>query len=130
MRQLHSSIVEDVTIAVGKQRSEEHHGQAPQKEGHWLLGKWAGLDLRSIAATRVAISSILLLDLAIRASMLPEMHCDDYLIPNGLNQHGWIVHRVLFHRGSVPFQVVVAVVQAASLIAFLGGFRTRVTSVL
>jgi hypothetical protein len=84
------------------------------------------LDTRSLATARIALGSLLLLDLALRAFDLRAHYTDDgvlprALIPPGSWDVGWSLHRL---GGGSGFEAALFVVHALLALAMVLGWRT------
>jgi hypothetical protein len=86
------------------------------------------VDSRSLAATRIAIASLLLADLAIRAADLRAHYADAGVLPlatlraQWLDGWRWSVHG---WAASVAFEAALFAVAGAAALALLVGWRTR-----
>lgn len=99
--------------------------------GQWM-DRMVGADLRSLAATRIAVASIVLLDLLLRARDLTAHYSDRGLLP----RNGWFEiygesWRVSLHLLSGKPAIIAALFGVAALFAvlLLVGYRTRLASV-
>lgn len=86
-----------------------------------------GLDLRSLAVMRVGLASVILADLAIRASDFHAMYVDDGVASvefvRGLTRiPAWSLHLL---NGSAGYQASLFAVAALLALAMLIGFQTR-----
>src|SRR5262245_5559201 len=86
------------------------------------------IDLRSLAALRIALGAALLFDLATRARFLEVLYTDQGVLPAtgaGLpwtSVHAW--------SGGVGFLSVLFALHAAAAVCFLIGWRTRLANVV
>jgi hypothetical protein len=90
-------------------------------------------DLRSLAAGRIVLASVLLLDLVKRWSHLATFYTNDGLIPNHtlLWKPGFSHVFSLFYLASYTHEAVIGFVLCAiAYLALLVGFRTRLAQVL
>jgi hypothetical protein len=89
-------------------------------------------DLRSLAAGRIALASVLLLDLALRARELSLWYTNDGIVPNHtlLWRPAWDHVFSLFYLASYTHEAVAGFAMCAVAYAcLLLGFRTRVAQV-
>ncbi len=114
---------------------------AATRESAWrrALGAWFGIDPRSLAALRVGTATMVLVDLAVRASSMRAFYTDAGLLPRAeLLRHvsgnegtslkwWWSLHLV---SGQVWFQAALFLVAAAFALQLLVGYRTRRAAVL
>ncbi|MCA9214327.1 MAG: HTTM domain-containing protein [Planctomycetales bacterium] len=90
------------------------------------------IDHRSLALFRIAISVVLLLDLAIRATDLTAMHTDDGMFSRVLicqyytSVWNWSFH---FGSGSAWFQSSLFAISALFAVALLLGYKTRIATI-
>ncbi|MCO6454957.1 MAG: YbhB/YbcL family Raf kinase inhibitor-like protein [Pirellulaceae bacterium] len=97
------------------------------------LDRLFGLDLRTLAVTRIAVALVLLGNLATRAVDLRAMYTDAGIAPRQVvldyyQQAGawrWSLHLL---GGSVEFQALLLVVAAGFALALLAGFWTRLAT--
>jgi len=91
-----------------------------------------GADLRSMAALRVACASIVLLDLAQRASDLSAHYTDQGIAPRTLVIDHTSRWSVSLHQmsGIWEWQAVLFLLSALAALALLVGYRTRFASIL
>lgn len=91
-----------------------------------------GVDLRSLAALRVALALIALLDLALRARWLSDLHGDASVLPRAALQASGLLDpaRVSLHlaNGSAWFQGLLFLAAAGFALAMLLGWRTRLAT--
>lgn len=90
-----------------------------------------GLDLRSLAVMRIGLASVILVDLAIRASDFSAMYVDDGVasvefVRGMLRIPVWSLH--LLH-GSAGYQATLFAVAALLAVALLVGFQTRLATI-
>lgn len=88
-----------------------------------------GLDLRSLAAFRIVLAAILLLDLIQRGMWIEAHYTDAGVLPRAvLYKHYWVATNWSFHAlsGSTEWQVVLFLVQGAATVAMLVGWHTRI----
>jgi hypothetical protein len=92
-----------------------------------LLGEWIGIDPRALAAFRMSLASILLVDLAIRACDVAAFCAEGGFFPFAAAHrwHGqrwsWSLHLL---DGSPEFQAALLVLAAVLAVAMLVGYRT------
>lgn len=91
-----------------------------------------GADLRSLAIFRIALATIVLLDLAGRLRDLRVHYTDAGVLPGelarrSLGEFRWSLNLL---NGSVSFQVLIFAVTALATVALLLGYRTRLMSVI
>lgn len=90
-----------------------------------------GADLRSLAATRIAVASIILLDLWLRARDLTAHYTDDGVLPRDAflerYQDSW---RASLHllNGRFEVQAALFAIAACFALALLVGYRTRLVT--
>ncbi len=87
-----------------------------------------GIDLRALAAFRVAIGMIVLVDLVIRATALGAHYSDSGVLPRAFYfayyPYSWALSLHLL-SGSLWWQAVLFTVAAGAALAFIAGYRTR-----
>jgi hypothetical protein len=96
------------------------------------LRKLFGIDPRSLAVFRVAISAVLLADLAIRAADLRVMYTDDGMFSRAeICRHYTSIWNWSFHfaSGSWAYQATLFGLAAVLGLALLAGYQTRVAVV-
>src|SRR5687767_13350512 len=87
-----------------------------------LIERLFGIDLRALAATRIALAAILLVDLAIRASDVRAMYSDDGVMSIAATQAyqypviHWSLH---FLDGRAPFQSMLMAIAAIFAVLLL-----------
>jgi hypothetical protein len=91
---------------------------------------WYALDARSLAATRIGLGTLLLLDLGLRASDLTAHYTDAGVLPRALIPAGswdfaWSVHRL---GGSTGFEALLFAVHAVVALLLVLGWKTFWTS--
>jgi hypothetical protein len=91
---------------------------------------WYALDVRSLAAARIGLGVLLLLDLGLRAADLTAHYSDAGVLPRALVPRGswdfaWSLHRL---GGSTGFQAALFVLHAAAALLLVLGWRTFWTS--
>jgi hypothetical protein len=91
-----------------------------------------GVDLRALAALRVVLALVVLIDLAGRAENLAAHYADGGVLPRrllleNLDPWRWSVNLV---NGTAAFQALVFLVAAAAAVAMLVGWRTRLATVV
>jgi hypothetical protein len=89
------------------------------------------IDLRSLAAFRVALAFLILVDLATRARFLALLYTDQGLIPrssiaSGIAKSPLAIH---FLAGSVSWEVFLFALTGAFALALLLGFQTRMATI-
>ena len=110
-----------------------------------LLDRLFGLDLRSLAALRIALSGYLIWDLADRARSLEAHYTDLGVYPVSMQQFarvsdGWPWEERSIHwpnywslhalRGDLNWEIFLFLVNAVILIGMLVGYKTRLTTIL
>src|SRR5262245_1642878 len=122
---------------INQKRSSSRQGQQRKADGvlpSWktILGNLFGIDPRSLAAFRVAMGALLLLDLAIRATDLNVMYTDDGMFSRveicrrATTVWNWSFH---FGSGSWGYQAVLLGIAAALGLMLLTGFETRLATI-
>ncbi|MEX0586221.1 MAG: HTTM domain-containing protein [Pirellulales bacterium] len=97
-----------------------------------VLERLFGIDPRALAALRIALAAILLVDLAIRASDVRAMYADDGVLSIAETRSyqepaiHWSLH---FLNGSVRYQSALMFVAAVLAMLLLVGCRTRVMTI-
>jgi hypothetical protein len=91
---------------------------------------WYALDARSLAAARIGLGALLLLDLGLRASDLTAHYTDEGVLPRALIPPGswdfaWSLHRL---GGSTGFEAGLFALHALGALLLLLGWRTFWTS--
>lgn len=98
-----------------------------------ILEELFGIDRRSLATFRVALGTMLLVDLARRARFLTMHYTDDGVLPRGMFLEHWTEEpwRISLHMagGSAAFEVLLFCLAAAFAFALLVGYRTRLATV-
>src|SRR5688572_7361877 len=96
-----------------------------------LLERLFGIDPRALATFRIAIATILLVDLVVRASDLRAMYADDGVLSIAATQAyqspavHWSLH---FLNGSVEYQAALMVVAALLAGLLLAGYWTTLAT--
>lgn len=96
------------------------------------LAEWIGIDPRALAAFRIGMAAILLVDLAIRAGNVAEFYAEGGFFPfeAARRWHGrswaWSLHLL---DGSAEFQSALMVLAALFSVAMLLGYRTTLTTI-
>ncbi|MBX2824757.1 MAG: HTTM domain-containing protein [Gammaproteobacteria bacterium] len=90
------------------------------------------IDLRALAAFRVALGIMILADLALRATNLRDFYTDQGIMPRALwgkanHSLNWSFHAA---SGETWFQIVLFVLAAIAAFALIAGYRTRLASVV
>ncbi len=91
-----------------------------------------GIDLRSLAAFRIVLAVILLLDLIFRAPWIEAHYTDAGVLPlAALYKHYWVSTNWSIHALSpdAPLQYWLFGIQAAFTVAMLVGWNTRVANI-
>lgn len=105
--------------------------RAPVSRWGKLLDRLVGADLRSLAAARVAVASIVLFDLLMRARDLTAHYSDDGVLPRDAWHeyygYGW---RLSLHLLSGRPEVIAVLFGVAAVFALmlLAGYRTRLAT--
>jgi hypothetical protein len=91
-----------------------------------------GLDVRSLAALRIALGALLLVDLSVRASDFSAMYVDQGIAPvRFVRQHmaagEWSLHVL---NGAPAFQAALFAAAAILAVALTIGYRTRLATIL
>lgn len=107
-------------------------GRAASGRGWDRVSDVLGADGRSLAAFRIALAAIVLIDLAGRATNLRVHYSDEGILPrelllDGVNDWRWSLHLA---NGSVAFQGVLFGIAAVAALGMLVGYRTRVMTVV
>jgi hypothetical protein len=95
---------------------------------HKYLARPFEIDLRSLAAVRIALATVMLVDLCTRANFLTELHTDQGVAPRALFTHALTPLSPYFWNGSPAWVAVLFVLHALVALALLVGFRTRVAT--
>lgn len=96
------------------------------------IADWIGIDPRALAAFRIGLATILLVDLAIRATDLTAFYADGGFFPfeAARRWHGsrwsWSLHLL---DGSPSFQAALLLLAAVLAIALLLGYRTTLAAI-
>ena len=90
-----------------------------------------GLDLRSLAVMRIGLASVILADLAIRASDFSAMYVDDGIasvefVRGTFHLPVWSLHLL---NGGAGYQAALFAVAALLTVALLVGYHTRVATI-
>ncbi|MBC6613303.1 HTTM domain-containing protein [Hymenobacter sp. BT507] len=91
------------------------------------------LDVRALALLRVAVSAVVLVDLAIRATDLEAHYSNMGVLPlHVLYEHNWNPYEFSFHTSSGLWQVqaILFLLAAAAAVAMLLGYRTRLMTIV
>ena len=90
------------------------------------------LDLRSVALMRIALGALLLADLALRAPDLALFYSAGGAVPPDVLRQPHYGLGFSFHLlyGSTAYQALLFVVAAVAAAALMGGWRTRLSSVI
>ncbi|GAA0286962.1 HTTM domain-containing protein [Halobacterium noricense] len=92
-----------------------------------------GVDTRALAALRVSLAALVLVDLCLRARFLTAFYTDAGLLPRSLlfEQYGTI-SRLSIHAvsGAAWVQAVLFLVTALAALAMLAGYRTTLATVV
>jgi hypothetical protein len=100
--------------------------------GRYFTAVYATADPRSLAAGRIALALVLLIDLAMRVPGLVTWYTNEGILPNHTllwrPNHQWAFS--FFYMASLPHEAAIGfVVSALAYLALLLGFRTRVAHV-
>lgn len=93
----------------------------------------AAIDRRALAAFRIGLGAILLVDITLRARFLAAFYTDAGVLPRStLRELYPLVGRVSLHglSGGVALQVVLFVLAGVAALALLVGYRSRLAAVL
>jgi HTTM domain len=104
----------------------------PRRLGRHLVRVYASADPRSLAAGRIALALVLLLDLGRRAASMNTWYTNEGLLPNHTllwrPTFQWVFS--FFYMASWPHEAAIGfLVCALSYLALLVGFRTRIAHV-
>ena len=104
----------------------------PQTIGGFRAAEIFGADLRSLAALRIVLALIVLLDLFGRAQNLRAHYSDDgvlsrRLLIEELNEWRWSVNLA---NGTLAFQTLAFAVAAVAAVGMLLGYRTRLMTII
>lgn len=91
-----------------------------------------GVDLRALAALRIVLALVVLVDLAGRAGNLSAHYTDNGVLPRwllleDLNPWRWSIGLI---NGTAAFQAMLFVVAAGAAVAMLVGWHTRVATII
>ena len=103
-------------------------GASPEFRAKW--NRFFGCDLRSLAALRIAIASLILLDLALRLPEIDLFYTDQGLLPRSINPTPLAVFPLSVHgyAGSYAFELLLFVVAFGFAAMMLVGYRTRLAT--
>jgi hypothetical protein len=99
---------------------------------HGLAAR-VGADVRALAALRIGLGTVLLLDLALRARSLVAFYTDAGVLPRPLLAEQYpVVHRLSIHAlsGQAWMQALLFVVAGLADLALVVGYRTRLATVV
>jgi hypothetical protein len=112
--------------------SPRSHNSRP---GRWsgVLTSLLGVDARTLAAARVAVGLVLLMNLVTRAVDLPAMYSDAGILPRSVVRDfyqsagawRWSLHML---GGSTEFQAILFAIAVVLAMALLVGYRTRLAT--
>ena len=91
-----------------------------------------GIDVRGLAAFRIGIAVLLLIDLANRARFLTAHYTDSGLVSRSLmipNMKSWSVS-LYWLNGSMPFVAIMFLIAAVFALMLLVGYRTRLATIV
>lgn len=96
-----------------------------------LIKRVFSLDLRSIALFRIALASLILIDLLLRSQDLTAFYTDDGVLPRRLwmdltNHWYWSLHAA---SGDLWWQIVLFIVAALFALALLFGYRSKLAAI-
>jgi ATP-binding cassette subfamily B protein len=87
------------------------------------------IDLRALAAMRIAVGIVALIDLADRWRLLRAYYTDDGVTPRALFLHGRLKYETLYaFSGSYAFVTAMFVLHALALLMLTVGWRTRLAT--
>ena len=96
------------------------------------LGRWFAIDLRSLAAFRIGVGSILLVDLALRAGSLEAHYSDAGVLPRAdfarlflVSPWNWSIHEL---SGEPGVQALLFALAGVAALALVVGYRTRLAT--
>lgn len=98
----------------------------------WRLAPWAGIDPRGLAALRIGLAAVLLIDLWTRTAFFSALYTDAGIFPR-VFMDPWMRSTVApLHRlgGSFAWQAALFAASAASAVCLLLGWRTRIAAVV
>ncbi len=103
-------------------------GASPEFRKKW--DRFFGCDLRSLAALRIAIASVILLDLALRLPEIDLFYTDHGLLPRSINPTPLAVFPLSVHgyAGSYAFELLLFIVAFGFAAMMLVGYRTRLAT--
>lgn len=97
------------------------------------LARRFGADVRALAALRIAVGALLLVDLALRSRDLVAFYTDAGVLPRAALRESYPgLARVSLHAlsGSVAVQAALFLVAGAAALALLAGYRARLATVV
>jgi len=104
------------------------------KQEGWFLWKHTksmfGLDVRSLAAFRIGVGMILLLDLYVRSLHLEDFYTDNGVLPvhaaiKFQQEAGWTFWSLHYLSGSYFFAVILFILQGVCAFCFMIGWNTK-----
>ncbi len=99
----------------------------------YKINELAGIDIRSLAALRIAIGILVILDLILRSRDLEAFYTDNGILPRALliskyiSQWNISIHLI---NGNVYFQQILFITEGIFAVCFLIGFKTRLATIL
>lgn len=102
----------------------------PRLEGRVLAREWFAIDVRSLAALRIALALLTLLDVVARARLLPAFYTDAGVVPRSLVSSGLPPVHLSLHMwsGGITWPVVLHIVLVAAALSLLVGWHTRIAT--
>ncbi|MFT4569544.1 MAG: hypothetical protein ACI8TX_000861 [Hyphomicrobiaceae bacterium] len=99
------------------------------------VASWAAIDLRSLAAVRIALASCVLADLGLRSTDLTSLYSDHGLLPRADLLLEWptafaTTPSLLFAGGDFAFLLLFFTVAALASVSLLVGYRSRTCAAL
>lgn len=94
-----------------------------------LLADLFGIDLRSLAAFRIALAGLVLVDLVGRAQILEAFYTDAGALPRALIDPPLRAFSLHLLSGALPFQALLFALAGMFALALLLGYRTRLATI-
>lgn len=94
------------------------------------LAESFGVDLRGLAAFRVALGALLIADLVARVPSLTAHYTDAGVLPRELVRAQPVLRRILLLDGSVPFVALVFALMAATALTLAIGYRPQLMALV
>ena len=99
----------------------------------YKINELAGIDIRSLAALRIAIGILVILDLILRSRDLEAFYTDSGILPRTLliskyiSQWNISIHLI---NGNIYSQQILFIIEGIFAVCFLIGFKTRLTNII